>query len=60
MGRPRSFRYPRRVSLTLNRDTLVTARRLARQGRRSLSELISEILESYFSKNGHSRPRGIA
>ena len=50
MGRPRSFRNPRRVSLTLNRETLVTARRLARQARRSLSEVISEILDSHFRK----------
>jgi hypothetical protein len=60
MGRPRSFRNPRRVSLTLNRETLVTARRLARQARRSLSELVSEILDSHFRKSIRSRPRGLA
>jgi len=60
MGRPKSFRNPRRVSLTLNRETLVVARRLARQARRSLSEVISEILDSYFRRNGRSRPRGMA
>jgi hypothetical protein len=46
--------------LTLNRETLVIARRLARQARRSLSEVISEILDSHFRKNGRSLPRGIA
>jgi len=56
MGRPKSFRNPTRVSLTLNRDTLVTARQAARRARRSLSEVISEILEVYFHKNGHRRP----
>ena len=60
MGRPRSFRNPRRVSLTLNRETLMTARRLARQARRSLSELVSEILDSHFRKSIRSRPRGLA
>lgn len=60
MGRPKSFRNPTRVSLTLNRQTLVSARRLARQTRRSLSELISEILDSHFRKNGGVRHRGIA
>ena len=60
MGRPKSFRNPRRVSLTLNRETLVIARRLARQARRSLSEVISEITDSHFRKNGRSLPRGIA
>ena len=59
MGRPKSFRNPRRVSLTLNRETLVVARRLARQVRRSLSEVISEILDSYFRQHARSRPRGI-
>jgi hypothetical protein len=53
MGRPKSFRNPTRVNLTLNRQTLLTARRLARQARRSLSEVISEILDSYFRRNGH-------
>ncbi|MGH9342171.1 MAG: DUF6364 family protein [Terriglobia bacterium] len=52
MARPKSFRNPTRVSLTLNRDTVVTARRLARQHRRSLSEVVSEILDRYFQKNG--------
>jgi len=60
MGRPRSFRNPKRVSLTLNRDTLVIARRLAREARRSLSEVVSEILDSYFRKSSRSRPRGMA
>jgi hypothetical protein len=60
MGRPKSFRNPRRVSLTLNRETLVIARRLARQARRSLSEVISEILDSYFHKHSRSQPRGVA
>ena len=46
--------------MTLNRETLVIARRLARQARRSLSEVISEILDSHFHKNGRSRPGGIA
>lgn len=57
MGRPKSFRNPTRVSLTLNRETLVVARRLARQARRSLSEIVSEILDGYFRRNAHSRPR---
>lgn len=57
MARPKSFRNPTRVSLTLNRDTIVTARRLARQHRRSLSEMISEILDRYFQKNGHAPKR---
>ncbi len=52
MGRPKSFRNPTRVSLTLNRETLVVARRLARRARRSLSEIISEILDAYFRRNG--------
>ncbi len=52
MGRPKSFRNPTRVSLTLNRETLVVARRLARRARRSLSEIISEILDGYFRRNG--------
>jgi len=45
--------------LTLNRETLVVARRLARQARRSLSEMVSEILDGYFRRNGrpHSRRR---
>jgi hypothetical protein len=60
MGRPRSFRNPRRVSLTLNRETLVIARRLARESRRSLSEIISEILDSHFRKNGRNRRRRLA
>lgn len=56
MGRPKSFRNPTRVSLTLNRETLVVARRLAREARRSLSEVVSEILDGHFRKNGHGRP----
>jgi hypothetical protein len=60
MARPRSFRNPTRVSLTLNRETLVTARRLARLARRSLSEIVSEILDGYFRKNGRSRLRRVA
>jgi hypothetical protein len=42
------------VSLTLNRDTLVAARRLAREVRRSLSEVVSEILEGHLRQNGHN------
>jgi hypothetical protein len=57
MGRPKSFRNPTRVSLTLNRETLVIARRLARRARRSLSETVSEILEGYFRKNGFPKAR---
>jgi hypothetical protein len=57
MGRPKSFRNPTRVSLTLNRETLVVARRLAREARRSLSEVVSEILDGHFRKNGRGRPR---
>ena len=57
MARPKSFRNPTRVSLTLNRDTLVTARRAARRERRSLSELVSEILSGHFRKNGRPRRR---
>jgi hypothetical protein len=41
--------------LTLNRETLVVARRRARQVRRSLSEVISEILDGYFRRNGGAR-----
>ena len=55
MARPKSFRNPTRVSLTLNRETLVMARRLARRAQRSLSEIISEILNGYFRKNGNPR-----
>lgn len=55
MPRPKSFRNPTRVSLTLNRETLVFARRLAREARRSLSEVISEILETHFRRNGRQR-----
>jgi hypothetical protein len=58
MARPKSFRNPTRVSLTLNRATLVYARRLARRARRSLSEIISEILEGYFRRNGRVRSGG--
>lgn len=57
MARPKSFRNPTRVSLTLNRETVLAARRLARQSRRSLSELISEILDGHFQKNGQRRKR---
>ncbi|HET7100933.1 MAG TPA: hypothetical protein VFJ52_07280 [Terriglobia bacterium] len=57
MARPKSFRNPTRVSLTLNRETVISARRLARENRRSLSEVISEILDGYFRKNGHSPKR---
>ncbi len=57
MARPKSFRNPTRVSLTLNRETLVVARRLARRARRSLSEVVSEILDGYFRKNGRPRAR---
>lgn len=57
MGRPKSFRNPTRVSLTINRDTLVVARRLARRARRSLSEVVSEILDGFFRRNGRSRVR---
>ena len=61
MARPKSFRNPTRVSLTLNRDTVATAKRLARQYRRSLSEVISEILDGYFNnKNDLSRKRNIS
>ncbi len=55
MARPKSFRNPTRVSLTLNRDTLAAARRMARRAQRSLSELVSEILSGYFRKNGRLR-----
>lgn len=48
MARPKSFRNPTRVSLTLDRQTLVVARRVARRTRRSVSEIVSEILEGYF------------
>jgi len=60
MSRPKSFRNPTRVSLTLNRDTIITARRLARERRRSLSEVISEILDGYFRKNGHKPKQGFS
>lgn len=56
MARPKSFRYPTRVSLTLNRDTVAAARRLAKEARRSLSELVSEILDSHFRRSGNQRP----
>ncbi len=52
MARPKSFRNPTRVSLTLNRQTLVLARRIARRVQRSLSEVVSEILDGYLRKNG--------
>ncbi|MBZ5514060.1 MAG: hypothetical protein LAN62_04300 [Acidobacteriia bacterium] len=57
MARPKSFRNPTRVSLTLNRETLVVARRRARLVRRSLSEMVSEILDAYFRRNGQPRAR---
>ncbi len=57
MARPKSFRNPTRVSLTLNRNTLLVARRLARRARRSLSELVSEILEGHFREDGQPRSR---
>lgn len=57
MARPKSFRNPTRVSLTLNRETLVVARRLARQARRSLSEMVSEILDGHFRRNGRPHAR---
>ena len=57
MARPKSFRNPTRVSLTLNRDTLIVARRLARQARRSLSEIVSEILDGYIRRNGRPHLR---
>ena len=60
MARPKSFRNPTRVSLTLNRETLTIARRLARRARRSLSEVVSEILNGYFRKNGTRRSGGLA
>ncbi|MGH9434628.1 MAG: DUF6364 family protein [Terriglobia bacterium] len=60
MARPKSFRNPTRVSLTLNRDTIVTARRVARENRRSLSEVISEILDGHFRKNGNKSKRNLA
>ncbi|MGH9406184.1 MAG: DUF6364 family protein [Terriglobia bacterium] len=59
MARPKSFRNPTRVSLTLNRETIIEARRLARRNRRSLSELVSEILDSHFRKNGGKSKRGL-
>jgi hypothetical protein len=55
MARPKSFRNPTRVSLTLNRETLVKARRVARRAQRSLSEVVSEILNGHFRKNGQPR-----
>ncbi len=57
MARPKSFRNPTRVSLTLNRETLVVARRLARRARRSVSEIVSEILDRHFRRNGYGRSR---
>ena len=60
MGRPKSFRNPTRVSLTLDRKTLEEARRLARRARRSLSMVVSEILDEHFHRNGHSQSRRIS
>lgn len=57
MARPKSFRNPTRVSLTLNRETVAVARRWARRVRRSLSEIVSEILDGYFRKNGSGSVR---
>ncbi len=59
MPRPKSFRNPTRVSLTLDRKTLTIARRLARRSRRSLSETISEILDVHFRRNGRLRSRRV-
>jgi len=59
MARPKSFRNPTRVSLTLNRETLVVARRLARRARRSLSEVVSEILDGHFRRNHRARSGGV-
>ncbi len=55
MGRPKSFRNPTRVSLTLDGATLRAARRLARRARRSLSEVVSEILSVHLRRNGFAR-----
>ena len=52
MARPKSFRNATRVSLTLDRRTLINARRVARRVQRSLSEVVSEILNGHFRKNG--------
>lgn len=52
MGRPKSFRNPTRVSLTLDRKTLRVARQEARRTGRSLSVVVSEILDTYFRENG--------
>jgi metal-responsive CopG/Arc/MetJ family transcriptional regulator len=52
MARPKSFRNPTRVSLTLDRKILRVARRVAREKRRSLSEMVSEILRGYLRANG--------
>ena len=60
MARPKSFRNPTRVSLTLNRETLLVARRMAREVRRSLSEIVSEILDGYFHRNGQGNGNGRA
>jgi hypothetical protein len=57
MARPKSFRNPTRVSLTINRETLTRARRVARRARRSLSELVSDVLNGYLRKNGRPRRR---
>ncbi|MCL5005468.1 MAG: hypothetical protein M1404_02955 [Acidobacteria bacterium] len=56
MGRPKSFRNPARVNLTLDRKTLEAARRLARH---SLSVVISEILDDHFQRNGRRHSRRI-
>lgn len=60
MGRPKSFRNPTRVSLTIDRKTLREAREIARQRRRSLSEMISEILDRYFRENGQADGRRLS
>ena len=57
MPRPKSFRNPTRVSLTLDGRILKVARRLARAKRRSLSEMVSEILDGYLRENGWHRRR---
>ncbi len=51
MPRPKSFRNPIRVSLTLDGKVLRRARRLAQAKRRSLSEMVSEILGRYLRRN---------
>jgi metal-responsive CopG/Arc/MetJ family transcriptional regulator len=57
MARPKSFRNPTRVSLTLDGKILRSARRVAREKRRSLSEMVSEILDGYLREKGRPQPR---